>query len=92
MINFKLLPHELKQEHKTRFNNFEGLTVAHKQFTWSGGEIPHIGRYGGHIFHNFGFWELDARVQDKASKRLGATKRAITAIIMHSDKTILIKT
>ena len=30
---------------------------------WSGGEIPHVGRYGGHIWQNFGFWELDARVE-----------------------------
>ena len=32
------------------FNNFEGLKVAHKQLIWSGGEIPHIGKYGGHIW------------------------------------------
>ena len=37
------------------------LKVAHERFTWSGGEIPHIGRYGGHKWHVFGFWELDAR-------------------------------
>ena len=45
---------------------------------WSGGEIPHIGRYGGHIWQTLGFWELDARVElilstEKASKRLEAT-------------------
>ena len=42
---------------------FEDLKVAHEQFTWSGGEIPHIGRYGGHICQTLGFWELDARVE-----------------------------
>ena len=30
---------------------------------WSGGEITHIGRYGGHIWQTLGFWELDARVE-----------------------------
>ena len=45
------------------FNNFKGLKVTHEKFTWSGGEIPHIGRYGGHIWQYFGFWELDARVE-----------------------------
>ena len=24
------------------------LKVAHDKFTWSGGEIPHVGKYGGH--------------------------------------------
>ena len=43
--------------------NFEGLKVAHEKFTWSGGEIPHIGTYGVHIWKNRGFWELDARVE-----------------------------
>ena len=54
MINFKLLPHELKQEHKTGLIVLKVLKVAHKQFTWSGGEIPHIGRYGGHKWKVFG--------------------------------------
>ena len=42
-----ILPHELKQEHKTGIIVIvlKVLKVAHKQFTWSGGEIPHIGRY-----------------------------------------------
>ena len=39
------------------------LKVAHKKITWSGGEIPHMGRYGGHIWQTLGFWELDARVE-----------------------------
>jgi hypothetical protein len=51
--------------------------------------------YGGHI-GKLGFWELDARVELILSikRRLAKdwerpTKRAITAIIMHSDKTSL---
>ena len=24
------------------------LKIAHEKFTWSGKEIPHVGRYGGH--------------------------------------------
>ena len=58
IIKHLILPHELKQEHKTRFNNFEGLKVAHKQFTWSGSVISHIGMYGVHIWKTlvFGSW------------------------------------
>jgi hypothetical protein len=47
---------------------------------------------------NFGFWELDARVELILSTDEGLakdwerpTKRAITAIIVHSDKTLLTK-
>ena len=40
---------------------FEYLKVAHEQFTWSGDEIPHIGRYGGHKWHGFLVQGLDAR-------------------------------
>ena len=54
MINLTLLPHELKQEHKTGLIVLKVLKVAHEQFTWSGGEIPHIGRYGGHKWNFFG--------------------------------------
>jgi hypothetical protein len=43
-----------------------------------------------------GFWELDTRVELILSTKQGLakdwerpTKRAITAIIMHSDKTLL---
>ena len=36
------------------------LKVAHEIFTWSGGEIPHIGRYGGHNWHGFLVQGLDA--------------------------------
>ena len=39
------------------------LKVAHEKFTWSGGEISHIVRYGGHIWQTLGFLELDARVE-----------------------------
>jgi hypothetical protein len=51
--------------------------------------------YGGHI-GILGFWELDAQVEHIIStkRRLAKdwerpTKRAITVIIMHSDKTSL---
>ena len=54
MINLTLLPHELKQEHKIGLIVLKVLKVAHEQFTWSGGEIPHIGRYGGHKWKGFG--------------------------------------
>ena len=59
IMNHLLLTHELRIEaHIWNINNFEGLKVAHEKFTWSGGEIPHIGRYGGHIWHTlvFGGW------------------------------------
>ena len=58
MINFKLLPNELKQEHKTGLTILKVLKAAHEKFTWSGGEVPHIGRYGGHIWQTlvFGSW------------------------------------
>ena len=36
--------------------------VGTYKFTWNDMEIPHIGRYGGLIWHNFGFKELDAQV------------------------------
>ena len=39
------------------------LKIAHKQFTWSRGEIPHVGMYGGHIYKFFGFGELDAQAE-----------------------------
>ena len=53
MINLTPLPHELKQEHTTGLAVLKVLKVAHEQFTWSGGEIPHVGRYGGHKWHWF---------------------------------------
>jgi hypothetical protein len=50
--------------------------------------------YGGHIgitwFLVIGCMSrAHTQYKIRASKRLGATKRAITAIIMHSDKTSL---
>ena len=32
---------------------FEDLKVAHDKFTWSGKEIPHVGRYGGHKWQRY---------------------------------------
>ena len=58
-IKHLILPHELKQEHKTCIIIIlKVLKVAHKNFTWSGGEIPHVCRYGGHIWQTlvFGSW------------------------------------
>ena len=37
------------------------IRVGTRKFTWNSMEIPHIGRYGGLIWHNFGFKELDAQ-------------------------------
>ena len=37
------------------------LKVAHERFTWRGGKITHIGRYGGHKWHGFLVQDLDAR-------------------------------
>ena len=47
--NFLLL-HELKtlSQNEKQFEGFKGST---RKFTWSGDEIPHIGRYGGHRWH-----------------------------------------
>ena len=61
-MNHLLLPHELRTEAQIwSIDNCEVLKVAHEKFTWSGGEIPHIGRYGGHLWKAFGSG-LDARV------------------------------
>ena len=40
---------------------FEGLEFGTCKFTWNGRQIPHIGRYGGPIWNNFGFKEVDAQ-------------------------------
>jgi hypothetical protein len=75
---------------------FEGfLKGGIGKFTWNGLQIPCIGIYSGNN-GKLGFWELDARVELILStkRRLAKdwerpTKRAITVIIMHSDKTSL---
>jgi hypothetical protein len=58
-------------------------------------QIPCIGIYSGHN-GKFGFYELDARVELILSTKRGLakdwerpTKRAITVIIVHSDKATL---
>jgi hypothetical protein len=38
------------------------IRVGTHKFTWNGMEIPHIGRYGGLIWHNLGLRGLDAQV------------------------------
>ena len=37
------------------------IRVGTRKFTWNGMEIPHIGRYGGLIWHNLGLRSLDAQ-------------------------------
>ena len=54
MIKHPILPHELKQEHKTCLIVLKVLKVAHEIFTWNGRKYHMIGRYGGHKWH--GFW------------------------------------
>ena len=62
IINHILLPRELRTEAQIwSINNCEGLKVADETFTWSGSEIPYIGRYGGHLWKVF-CSGLDARV------------------------------
>ena len=41
--------------------SFEGLEFGTYKFIWNGSYIPHIGRYGGLIWNNFGFMEVDAQ-------------------------------
>jgi hypothetical protein len=83
-----------KQCHKTRsiLKVFESSTW---KFTWNGLQIPCIGIYSGHN-GKLGFWELDAWVELILSTKWGLakdrerpTKRAITTIIMQSDKATL---
>jgi hypothetical protein len=40
---------------------FRKIRVGTCKFTWNSMEIPHIGRYGGLVWHNFRFKELDAQ-------------------------------
>ena len=37
------------------------IRVGTRKFTWNGMGIPHIGRYGGLIWHNSGLRDLDAQ-------------------------------
>ena len=45
------------------------IRVGTYKFTWNGMEIPHIGRYGALIWHNFGFNDLDAQAVFPLSTR-----------------------
>ena len=47
-----LLPHELKNR-DTKRKILKVLKVAHENFTWSGKEIPHVGRCGGHKWQRY---------------------------------------
>ena len=51
--------------------SFEGLEFGTYKFTWNSMEIPHIGRYGGLIWHNFGFKELGAQATFPLSTNKG---------------------
>ena len=59
IIKHLILPHELKHEHKTRFNNFECFKGSTQPIylEWLG-----MGRYGVHIGKTLVLRELDARV------------------------------
>ena len=37
------------------------IRVGTCKFTWNGMEIPHIGRYGGLIWHNLGLRSFDTQ-------------------------------
>ena len=54
IMKHPILPHELKQEHKTGLIVLKVLKVAHEIFTWSGRKYKIIVRYGGQKWH--GFW------------------------------------
>ena len=41
--------------------SFEFLEMAHANLLWNGKVIPHIGRYGGLIWNNFGLRIVDAQ-------------------------------
>ena len=58
--SFPQLPHELKNRGTKRII-LKVLKIAHEKFTWSGKEIPHVGRYGGHRWHGFWLRVLDAQ-------------------------------
>ena len=55
---FRLISHELL--HKTSSKVLKVLKVAHKQIALEWRKIPHIGRYGGHKWHEvfgLGIWK-----------------------------------
>ena len=58
LIRIKITQVTMSYKLHKQVTNFEDLKVAHKQFTWSGGKIPQIGRYGGHNWQTlvFGSW------------------------------------
>ena len=64
------------------------LKVAHDKFTWSGGEMPHIGRYGGHKWQTlvFGSWMHEQHFRlvkwSLAIDWEATIKKAVTVIIM----------
>ena len=58
-VSHLLPPHERHGHTKWKF--ILKIRVGRCKFTWDDMEIPHIGRYGGLIWHNFGFQELDAQ-------------------------------
>ena len=60
ICSFPLLPHELKNR-GTKRRILKVLKIAHEKITWSGKEIPHVGRYGGHKWQNIWLRDLDAR-------------------------------
>ena len=54
------LPHHERYRH-TKQKLILKIRVGTRKFTWNGMEIPHIGRYGGLIWHNLGLRILDAQ-------------------------------
>ena len=54
-----LLIHERYGHTKQKF--ILNIRVGTCKFTWNDVEISHIGMYGGLIWHNFGFMEVDAQ-------------------------------
>ena len=60
ITNFLLLPHELKNR-GTQRRILNILKIAHEKFTWSGREIPHVGRYVDTNGKDFWLRELDAQ-------------------------------
>ena len=64
------LPLHVRYGH-TKRNFILKIRVGTYKFTWNGMEIPHIGRYGGLIWNNFGFKELDAQAVFSLSTREG---------------------